>query len=389
MMIKAIRVIPDGFLILAGAMKWIIICLSLIFILACRQNTPDSCRVVISLKGTSADSAFVRRIPLNGGFSKIIDSGLLQYTRDSLVFELPLSTDSLYDVSLKYAGSRLWFVPDGSYIRIIMDTKTGKNSVTGSAITFALLKFNQTQDSLNQLLKSEGSTLNSGKLNRAQQDSMHTVLQGLVKEIQNRFYRFGDTVSSSAAFMENYDFIDFQDDIQRMKDYITRAQQRFPQATDIARLKDQVFKMAHIREKELQIGEIFPRLSLPDLNNQMQTTDSANGKYTLIFFWATWCPKCAAYDKIKSALATDNRFNNLSLISVAIDDHTVLCRQIVEAGKQPGLQLIDKDIWLGQTADKIAFDSIPFNFLIGPDQRILAKAIPPDSMVDILSKFIH
>jgi hypothetical protein len=74
---------------------------------------------------------------------------------------------------------------------------------------------------------------------------------------------------------------------------------------------------------------------------------------------------------------------------VAIDDHTDLCRQIVGANKQPGLQLIDKDIWLGQTADKIAFDSIPFNFLIGPDQRILAKAIPSDSVIYVLKKFIH
>jgi hypothetical protein len=74
---------------------------------------------------------------------------------------------------------------------------------------------------------------------------------------------------------------------------------------------------------------------------------------------------------------------------VAIDDHQNICRQIVESNKQPGLQLIDKDIWQGQTADKIAFDSIPFNFLVGPDQRILAKAIPADSVVDALRKFIH
>jgi thiol-disulfide isomerase/thioredoxin len=189
--------------------------------------------------------------------------------------------------------------------------------------------------------------------------------------------------------MENYDYIDFQDDYGRMKSYIAKAQLRFPGATAIGRLREQVLKAIHIREKELQIGDIFPRLTLPDLNGDMHTTDSANGKYTIIFFWASWCQKCMAYDKVKYELAGMDQFKNLSIISVAIDDHQKVCKQIVESNKQPGLQLMDKDVWQGQTADKIAFDSIPFNFLFGPDQHILAKAIPPDSVQLMLTKLIH
>jgi thiol-disulfide isomerase/thioredoxin len=370
-------------------MRAVIICVSICFLFSCQHNQSRTCRVVVSFKGTNADSAFLRRIPLNGGFSKKIDSGLLQFTRDSLVFELPMSPDSLYELSLKFSRNRILLIPDCAYIRVIMDRKTDRNYATGSAATNSLLKFSETQDSLNQALKTAWTALNSGNINRIQKDSIHEVVQHLGKKIQDRYYDFGDTVSSSAAFMENYDYIDFQNDIERMKDYVTKAQLRFPRATAIGHLKEQVFKMAHIHEKELQVGEIFPRLSLPDLNNQLRTTDSANGAYTLIFFWASWCPNCATYDKVKTELAGDNRFNKLNFISVAIDDHTDLCRQIVEANKQPGLQLIDKDIWLGQTADKIAFDSIPFNFLIGPDQRILAKAIPHDSLVYTLRKFIR
>jgi hypothetical protein len=34
------------------------------------------------------------------------------------------------------------------------------------------------------------------------------------------------------------------------------------------------------------------------------------------------------------------------------------------------------------------FDSIPFNYLVGPDGRILAKAIKPDSVMYVLNKFV-
>jgi thiol-disulfide isomerase/thioredoxin len=239
------------------------------------------------------------------------------------------------------------------------------------------------------LLNREWVKFNNQGFNKIQKDSIRSNLQKLDKKIQDRFYNFGDTVSSSAAFMENYDYIDFKDDYNKMKSYLIKALKRFPQAMAIARLKEQVLKAIHIREKELQTGDVFPRLSLPDLDGQLHTTDSANGKFTIIFFWATWCQKCMAYDKVKFELAGMNQFKKLDIISVAIDDHQKICKQIAEGNKQPGLQLIDKDIWQGQVAEKIAFDSIPFNFLIGPDQHIIAKAIPPDSVVNTLTKFIH
>jgi hypothetical protein len=71
-----------------------------------------------------------------------------------------------------------------------------------------------------------------------------------------------------------------------------------------------------------------------------------------------------------------------------MDDQLELCRKIVITEQLPGIQLIDKEMWQGQTAAKLVFDSIPFNFLVGPDQRILAKAIPADSVPAVLSQFI-
>jgi hypothetical protein len=95
------------------------------------------------------------------------------------------------------------------------------------------------------------------------------------------------------------------------------------------------------------------------------------------------------YDKVKRQLLKESGFNNLVLIHVAMDDNLKLCRELANKNQFPGIQLIDRDMWQGQTADKIAFDSIPFNFLLGPDHHILAKAIPADSVITVLKLFVH
>jgi hypothetical protein len=51
--------------------------------------------------------------------------------------------------------------------------------------------------------------------------------------------------------------------------------------------------------------------------------------------------------------------------------------------------LIDEQMWAGPVARTLRFDSIPFNFLLGKDGRILAKGISPDSLLQTLKKFIN
>jgi thiol-disulfide isomerase/thioredoxin len=314
------------------------------------------------MSGTSADSLILRRISLNEKPTRTIDSGLLRYTRDSLVFDLPLSKDDLYEFSLMFSSNRVYCIPDNHSIRIILNRKTGKNIISGSPVSMALLKFREEQDSLQKM----GLSVNN--------------------EIQQRYYNFSDTVSSSAAFMENYDYIDFGTDYNRMKKLVSNAAARFPHAAPVQRLNSQVAKLVHIYEKELQAGDLFPELMLPDLDGNPYAMYSAKGKYIFIDFWSMECTHCFAYINVKKELAKRAR-KNLLLISVAMDNNTELCKEAVRANQLTGVQLIDKNIWQGQTASKLAFDSIPYNFLVSPDHRILAKAIPADSVITVLNRY--
>jgi thiol-disulfide isomerase/thioredoxin len=382
----------DGWLFLILAlMKIIFLSCVVFFLLACHQNRPTTCRLVVSMVGTSADSVLLRRISLNNDPSRTIDSGVLLSQKDSLVFELPVSSDSLYQLSFMYASNRVYCIPDNSDIRIVMNKKTGKNSIIGSPVSISLLQFNEEQDSLKRLMYATRLLIKSSGNHRDKQrlDSLEQVVSAMDKNIQQRYYHFADSTSSSAAFMENYDNIEFGKDFTSMKELVTKTSNRFPGSVPIQRLLNQVLQLISIYEKELKTGDVFPELRLPDLEGNICSTSETKGKYLFIDFWSSWCRTCMPYMKLKKELAKDNRFKDLVLISVAMDENLSFCKEIVKINQLKNIQLIDKDVWKGQTASKLAFDSIPFNFLVGPDQRILAKAIPADSMITVLRKYIH
>ncbi len=362
---------------------------ALLFILSCRQKSEDVCRVIVRMSGTSADSVIVRKIPLNNEVAKITDSGLLRFSRDSMMFELPLSSDSLYQISLKFSANSVYCIPDALVVNILMNKKNGKTFITGSPASASLLKFNEEQDSLlTHLYRLHQNDINNSA-GVKQSGRSQSAVADIDKEIQQRYYNFEDTVSSSAAFLLNFDHIDFKNDLTRMQNLLANAFTRFPKSSGVARLNKQVLNLIHIRDTELQVGDLFPELQLPDLKGNLFSTITTKGKYAFIDFWSSWCPNCLIYDKARQNIKEDNHFGNLVLIHVALDDHLSLCREIVENNKMSGIQLIDTDIWQGQTSEKLAFDSIPFNFLLSPDHRILAKAIPADSVLTLLKKYIR
>ena len=129
-------------------MKATILFFPILFLLACQQNKPELCRVVVSMQWASADSAVLRKISLEGVHSTKIGSQLLMVSTDSAVFELPVSSDSLYQLTLKSSGNKLLIIPDCPYIRVVMNAKTKKNILRGSPVSSLLFRFNEEQDSM-------------------------------------------------------------------------------------------------------------------------------------------------------------------------------------------------------------------------------------------------
>jgi len=219
-------------------------------------------------------------------------------------------------------------------------------------------------------------------------DSLKKAFDSSLFALGKRYRSFADTVKSPAAFLLIYDNLEFGNDYAGQEKFITTAAARFPSSPSIRALREEVLAYIKVMKEEFQPGDLLPAITLPDKEGRDFSTGSLKGKYYLIDFWSTWCPQCLAYNRGKQALRKLFPAGQLGGVSVAIDEEKQDWENNIRQQPFDWIQLIDTQMWRGVAVRTLKFDSIPFNFLVDPQGRILQKGLPPDSLVSVVTRAI-
>jgi peroxiredoxin len=347
--------------------------------------------VILHYKSHVPGKILLERIACGDEKTQVTDSAILDTRSDKIVFKIPWQEQRVFRLRIRDNPARVYFINDIAAVDIYtrnndlsqyyynegsINNRVGRFIGEQKLLESKINKLAIVKDSL-QLFKNKRAVDSVSKLI----DSFQTIVQG-------RDIVFTDTTKSAGAFLYLYSRIDFRKNYQGLKKYITNAGGRFPGHACVGRLVHETLDYIRIFEEEYSVGDQMPDLTLPDQHDNSVSISSQKGKFLFIDFWATWCPQCLEFIEPKRKMKQQFPASKFETISIALDVEKDTWRQMIHHARLEGVQLLDEQMWRGRAAGTFKIDSIPFNFLISPEGKILAKAIKKEDVLQTVSKFI-
>ena len=138
------------------------------------------------------------------------------------------------------------------------------------------------------------------------------------------------------------------------------------------------------------IGAIAPEIALPNPDGDTIRLSSTRGVYVLLDFWAAWCAPCRNENPHLAELYREYKPKGFEIYQVSLDQtREAWLNGIKEDGIGDWIHVSDLQYWSSSVVPLYGIESIPANYLLDADGRIIASNLRGEALTQKLTEIFE
>ncbi len=136
----------------------------------------------------------------------------------------------------------------------------------------------------------------------------------------------------------------------------------------------------------VSVGQEAPEIDLPTPEGKNLKLSSLRGNYVLLDFWAAWCRPCRGENPNLVANYAKYKAKGFKIFQVSLDQTADAWKQAIAADKLNWNHVSDLQYWNAAPAKVYGVQSIPANFLLDPEGKVIATDLRGEQLGAALAK---